>query len=142
MILITENQLIELEFARRAYRMVAPASVALEDLLRAEPWANVAERRVRTGDHVEVLAEDGSWWAELLVRHCAGSNIVLGILHKRLFEDIGVASALFSVAWKGPTAKWCVVRKSDGKVMAQGLYPREAAETWLKDNLEPVQAAA
>ena len=75
--------------AAAVWRYMAPSGVTLAMVLQADYWTNVAREAGQTrvpGRHawnkIEVLAEDGTWEAELRV-----TSVVGGQVHVRLLRE-------------------------------------------------------
>jgi hypothetical protein len=133
------NNLVEAEVARRLLRVVPLVGVTLEQMKQPEYWAHVA-RSLQPNDKLEVLAEDGTWYAELLVRDATmtGARVVV-LMYKDL--DDGGAPALERAdldVTHHPSLKWTVIRKKDKKRLAENLPDRQAAQQWIANNPDAV----
>lgn len=119
-----------------------------EDLLKPECWAHVAQL-LRPGYRIEVLAEDGSYFAELLVVSAGRLWAKVAVLRKiDLTEAVGEAPAqgadtVMSIMWSGPHSKFRVIRQnaSGGKdVMRDGFETREEASVWMAEHIKALAA--
>lgn len=117
-----------------SYYHVAPAGVTLQDILDPAYWTHVAFK-LRPHYRIIVDAEDGAWVAELFVRYASRQEARCAVLSfteiEGKVEMPADAAPEFEVRWRGPTAKWSVVRLSDGEIMTDGKQDKKAAEQWL-----------
>lgn len=131
------------EHYRTIWGVVVDPGTTLEDIQRAEYWSHVAPRLSRM-DKVEVLTEDGEYYAELLVIG-TGTGWAKVLLTKHIaFEgeaEPDIESPV-KAEWKGPARKWAVVRKSDGVIVADGMPSRHDAETAAIQYVRTIQQAA
>jgi len=120
------------EFTRTIWQATPEVGATLADMLQPEYWAHVA-KSIRPGDRIEVLAADGSWFAELFVRS-SGLNEVRATVLREVQFDKAVPVALpqteYEVKFAG-AAKWRVIRRSDNASMVDGLQTRGDAEAWV-----------
>ncbi len=89
---VLPTELKGVEYARTDYRITPEKPIALDDLLKPRTWAHVASK-LRTGDVVEVVAPDLSWFARLLVRHIEGPEVFVGVISQSRFEALPVKEA-------------------------------------------------
>lgn len=112
--------------------------VTIADVLKPDYWTHVAPQ-LRIGYRVEVMAEDGAWWAMLLVRAVGQHEAVLQALqHVTLGAEaptVDLDGSAYEVKWAGPSAQFRIVRKSDSEVIKDKFPIREAAEEWLAKHL-------
>lgn len=105
-------------------------------------WANVSTR-MHPNDRIEAMPEDGSYFAEFMVRS-AGPNWA----HVEALRTVAFVSAESVVArvkdlkveWGGPAHKHRVVRVSDKAVLKHGFDTPEQANEWLAANQKAVAA--
>lgn len=125
------------EHERNIYHVDVEEKITQEDLLYPGFWAHVA-RQLRPRDRIEAHAEDGAWFAELLVIESGANFAKVAILrHVRLDATVPSESA-GSVAghyvkWRGHVKKWSVLRQADEAVLKEGLTTRGEAIAWLED---------
>lgn len=130
------NQLKQAEFARNILYAKPEANVTFEEVQKPEFWAHVA-KPVKAGDRIEVVAADGSWFAELYVRSSAAQSLNVAVMRycdfskKSEVEEPAKTEPEYEVKFAG-RAKWRVMRKSDNAVMIEGLDTKEQAEEWIK----------
>lgn len=123
------------EGARNIWQIVPEEGVSFDDLLDPAYWTHIADR-LRPTDRIEVVPEDGSYFAELLVRSQGRMTAKVVVLRK---VDLGAPEASaptlgFDVLWKGAHHKHAVVRLRDKSVMQAGFEAKEAALAWLAAN--------
>lgn len=111
-----------------------------EDLLEPSYWSHIA-KNLRPGARIEVLAEDGSYWAELLVRATGNLSASVHPLRKVDLGNIPLPEASsFAVEYRGPVLKHAVIRKRDGSSIQSGFDTQEAAMQWLGLNSRTLAA--
>lgn len=121
------------DYERKVYVVTPENGHPFEALLAPEYWSHVAAK-LRPYDMIEARAEDGSWFAWLLVQDAGPLHATVFPLQKWDIAPVepSAAGALsFEAKWYGPHAKWGVIRTSDNKKMVDGLGTRGAAEEWL-----------
>ena len=132
------------DFVRSIYSVTPENGTPDEALLNPAYWAHVA-KHLRSGDKIEVLAEDGSYYAEFLV---AGANatgaLVRELAHKR-FDALPaqvIDEGEYEIRWSGPVNKHRVIRKSDKAILAEGemVATKEQAQLFLRDYLKALAA--
>tara|TARA_R110000868_G_scaffold411755_1_gene708898 strand:- start:17797 stop:18267 length:471 start_codon:yes stop_codon:yes gene_type:complete len=126
------------DFVRQIHCATAFDDTKPEDLLIPEYWAHVAAS-LHPWDRVEVVANDGSWWAELMVLDCGRNYARMAIM--RDFDLSGKTNQApldmkaYTVKHRGPHSKWSVIRISDGAVVHEGSEKQDMADAWLKNHL-------
>lgn len=105
-------------------------------LLDQHYWAHVSAK-LRMGDVIEVLAEDGSYYAELLVRDAG--NLYAKVAFRNPVTEFGKTEeqevpAGYEIKWRGPHAKFGVIHGKD--VLKDGFVDKGEAGAWLKDLLK------
>lgn len=139
----------EAEYRRTTWDLTAEKGVDPKAILQPSFWAHVAGR-LKVGDRIEVTAFDGSWLAELIVRSKPvgrATEAKVAMLHfhdlqkadkaaKELTEEEGV-----EVVYKGPTLKFCVVRKSDKTIISERHDTREEAQAVIDGKPDLAKAA-
>jgi hypothetical protein len=73
------NRLKGAEYERLVHGCYPPKEHTIEDLKRPEYWAAVAPK-LRPWNHIEVYAEDGTWYAHLLVLAVERAHAVVHVL--------------------------------------------------------------
>lgn len=134
------------EHERNVWRVKAAKGVEPEDLLEPSYWQHNAGK-LRPWDHIEVRAEDGSWYQELIVMDSsrAWARVAAKIPVVRFTTaDVSLSQTApsdYEVMHRGPR-KWSVIRKKDRAVMFEEGGQRDSAESWLKDNAEKLKAGS
>lgn len=138
---LNPTRMKEAEFERQTYFAKAHENTHPEDLLDRAYWAHVATR-LKPWDKVEVVANDGTWWAEFLVLEAGRTWAKVEMLrHKSLTaSDVSASQATamtpYEVVHRGTDSKWSVIRKSDRAVMHEGEETQGGAIDWLNDRLK------
>ena len=135
------------EFMRTTFVAVAEQGTTQEDLLRPDFWSNIAAQ-VKPWDEIEVLSDDGTFYGEYLVLSCSKTWVKVKEMR---YEDltqgakktngVGVAEesqSEFSVKWRGPVLKWCVIRILDKQPIKDGFVSEADARTALDEYLKAV----
>ncbi len=127
--------------ARNVHRFVLPADHKIEDMLETDYWTHVAAK-LRALDHIEVNPDDGSFYAELLVRSTRFGMIETAVIRYVEFEGGNAADALpqsaYKVEFKGPHDKWCVLEHD--QVLQKKFETEGSAIAWAQ-NYQRVQRA-
>jgi hypothetical protein len=130
------------EFAANTFRCRPLAETPIENVLAPEYWAHTATK-VRSGDTITVLPEDRSYFAELLVLDCGRTWAKVHLLRKHDLKPISrpeVKMDGYTVKWRGPAAKYSVIRDNDKTVLSENHATKEAAMGWLSEHLKVVSA--
>lgn len=126
------------EFARSVWNVTPEHGTTFEDVCRDEYW-QMARNELRVGDRIELIAEDGAWYAELIVLCLKPRGVQVGAIRHVSFEDEaeqGAGSEDFLVKWRSPRSRFAVMRKADGQVLKEGFDQKEEAQSWLADHLK------
>lgn len=141
---IMRRQLVE--NARNTWCFAIEDAHTIKDLLEPAYWQHVA-RNLRRGDHIEALADDGSWYAELLVVDAGPVYAKCVTLQEAKLEKYVPDSeqpllAGHSVTWGGNHAKWRVKRDQDNFTLRDGFANKVDAYAWLRSyTMSQVKAA-
>lgn len=130
------------QYARNLWCAIPEHGQTLDAMLAPIYWAHVAAQ-MTPGDKIEVRAEDGTWYAELYVVD-RGRNWarVAPIFRVDLVADLGetpVEAAEYAVRWRGPHARFSVVRLKDGAVVKEGML-KDEAERYLRSHVKAMAA--
>lgn len=124
------------ESANTYWSVRVPVGVEPRDLQNPGYWAHHATK-MRPGDEIRALAEDGAWRAKFLVVDQDRTWVkVLPISFNKLerepadTSEIDAFVALHKVMHRGPR-KWSVVRIADNAVIQEDLAEKETAINWL-----------
>lgn len=129
------------EFERAIWQASIEAGVSLAEVQKPEFWGHVAEN-LKPLARIEVIAEDLSWFAELLVIDCdrlwAKTRLIRFVdLREDDAADVLPASASgFRVEYKGPTKKHIVLRLSDNVIVHEGIATKAEAQSWITEHLK------
>lgn len=132
------------EFMKVNYCINPELGTMPQDLLKPSYWAHVAFK-LKPLDTIEVRAEDGSYYAELLVRDRgrAWAKVVFKPGYPLVFEDIVNVPTMdldeYEIVWKGPQNKFRVMRKSDNHTMKEGFSDKEAARKWVLEHVKSLE---
>lgn len=139
----------EAEYRRTIWDLTADKGVDPKMLLQPAFWAHVAGR-LKIGDRIEVMAFDGSWLSELIVRSKPIGRATEATVIPLNFYDLNaidaetkaaVVGVEYEYAWKGPTLKHCVVRLADRTIVAEKFDTKDQALDWIKNPAPQAQAA-
>ena len=118
------------------WRAVPDENTPYEMLFEPAYWSLVAAQFVQF-DEIRVIAEDGTYYAKLLVKSCDKVSAKMEELFVKKLDaprtdqlDLGD----YEVCWKGPVLKHCVRRKSDGVFVAQEIQFKAQAIAWVEEN--------
>lgn len=128
------------EFAMRRFVHRAPIGIRLQQLLEQEYWSHVSQDMTPYSE-VSVRAEDGTFYAKLLVLDCGRSWARMQVLGHWPLTTADVAQSQsqapkavdFKIEYKGPNRKYVVLRLSDQAAIHEGEARKEGAEIWLKE---------
>ena len=114
---LASNRLHLAEHRRNIFDVVPEHGTPFDALMDSGYWAHVSAK-LKPGDRIEVRAEDGSYYAELIVQDAGRLYAKVAVLtHVKLdaveVKEGGLSLDGYEVAWKGPQLKWCVLRGKD-----------------------------
>lgn len=124
------------EEARQRYRQTIDAGVSVEAALDRAMWVHVA-KQLRSGDILELRADDSAWYAEVLVSDVKITDTGVHIPTFALLWNTELATAKKSAAdapdsytakFNGPADRYVVIRNSDKMKVAKGLPTQDAAD--------------
>lgn len=124
------------EHARNVWCCTCENAVRPGDLANPSFYANVASK-LRIGDHLEIMPQDGSWWVHLIVRNVERGTAKVGLIQAIDFEDAAIKTEDLGdveIKWRGPKLRFGVVRKSDDHVLQENLPTKQAAMTWAMEH--------
>jgi hypothetical protein len=115
---------------------------SIEEIARAPYWVH-ASAHLRMFDTIAVMPQNGAYYAELLVTNVITTSTGVKIpslkvlMHIELKEvaapapepEVGEVHATdtYSVEWKGPAHRFCIIRKSDRALVEKGIAKKEDA---------------
>lgn len=143
MILIV-NGLKQADYVRNIWRVSPKLDESFDDVLKPEYWSHVYAN-LQKGDIVEVMPEDSSYFARLVVRHVLSRAAVMGVLEKKEFDNVKQINTEiqvknhFYIKLRGPKG-WCVMRSSDDACLVEGIGSRDEAEEALYSYIKKLAA--
>jgi|AGTN01.3.fsa_nt_gi hypothetical protein len=132
---LAANGLKEAASVRNVWTVTPEFGIPHEALLKDGYWAHVSAK-LRPGDHIEVLAIDGSYFAELLVLDAGKLYAKVRSLRHVKLDAVEVPESELMVEgleakWQGPVLKWCVLRGPDR--LKEGMDKASAIQ-WMKNH--------
>lgn len=133
-LLLSDLLLRDYAYNTYVYRAKSGEGETLAVVTAPEFWAHCA-KKLRIGDKIEILADDGSWeWAGRVRRKGA-----VEVFFREIFfweasgdEDMPSAPLPYTVGWGGPHHKHRVIN-SAGEILESGFATKEEAEQFLAD---------
>ena len=115
--------------------VVPEAGTPFEALLNDSYWAHVSAK-MKPQSQIEVWAEDGSYYAELLVLDAGKLYAKVATkVHIKLdaieVKEGGLMVEGYEVKWQGPHLKWCVLR---GKDRLKDGMDKASAIHWMQNH--------
>jgi hypothetical protein len=140
---LTESRFKLKEHVRVDYRAVAEEGCSIETVLDPTYLAHVAER-LRPGDEITFIAEDGSFRVDVEVVDTAVQWVKTRVLHKWEWskedkapsEDKPQKVAPYEPVWKGPQNLWCILRTSDDVIVQEKINDKQEAKK-IAANYQP-----
>jgi hypothetical protein len=131
------------EYANRNHTVTIEQGTTIEEVANPAFFAHIAHK-VSPYDVIRVLSDDGTIYAELLVRSVGRAWVATQPLHwvNLTTVDVELTQAQqnersgYLVVHKGPHLKWCVVRRTDSAMIHEGDASEEACNSWLGDYLK------
>lgn len=130
---ITNGKVRPAEFLRNIYAATPEAGTTLEDILNPDYWVHVA-KTLHISDRIEVIPEDGSFYAELFVVSVTSNLVKVKLLSHHVLNDVGLPAEPedeYEVVWRGQTNKHTVWRKKDKHIMKDGFATKQEAAQWM-----------
>lgn len=122
-----------------AFDCIAAAGVRPEDVLARDYWAHVAQRNLSRMTKIHVMADDGSWYGELLVWQTFSNGATVSFVsgpHFLAKTAVVNEEKEFDVFYGGLSKKWCVRRMKDGRNLLEGHETDQEANAALRDWLK------
>lgn len=131
------------DFKRSRFRLTLPIEYSKEDISNPALWLEIAisKSAIKVGDIIEILREDFGFYATaLVVLRDNVTGIKVEILSYKGFEENDKteevdSNSAIEIVWKGPTKKFCVVRKSDKREFKDKFANKEEARSYIVNNL-------
>lgn len=132
---LTADRIKLAEYVRNIFVINPEPNVKLEDMLQPAFWSHVAAK-LHPSDRVEVIAEDGTYFAEFYVVSCGRNWAKVSLMRMHdLSEDEPKtekpASGEYEVQWAGGQEKARIVRLVDKQVIQSGFASKKEAAEWL-----------
>lgn len=127
---------------RTQYRHHPALGITKEHLLEPAYWA-VVSRRLRPGDEISVFAQDGTYYAQLLVLAAERTYAKVHLLSYHALTTMDVAQTQaekFRVEYKGIKLKHCVIRVEDNEIIHEGSQTKDDAVRWLNEREKQLTA--
>lgn len=122
------------EEKRNVHHVVLDERISYEAIFQPAVWAHVVNK-LHIGDRIEIVPEDGSYLAEVLVRDVGPVSASVAELYRVEFDE---APSLVEGSDLEPlfsrSLKWTVRRKSDGARLADNLATKQDALRWIAEN--------
>ncbi len=130
------------------YDAIAAAGITPEDVLKRDYWAHVAQRSLRSMTKISIMAEDRSWYGEMICFQTFQQGALVAFIHPPvLLNKAGLVreESEYEVFDGGLSKDWCVRRMKDGRIIKDGCASKAEAEmflsNWLKSQGTPRRAA-
>lgn len=131
------------EFCRTVWYATPESGTELKQLLEPGYWTHVADK-LRKGDRIEAVSEDGTWFAEFYVKT---ANKVEA--HLALMRNVELSKPVaqmndedlpeYQVKHIGG-GRFRVLRTADNVELETGFKGKEEAEKWLSNYLKDIAA--
>jgi hypothetical protein len=131
---LAANRFSLAETRRNIWQIVPEDGTPYESLFDKDYWAAMASK-LRPYDRIELLADDGSFWAELLVLMATKTQAAVMELRKIDIstKEVTQVEEKFAVKWRGPHSKWAVIRAADCNVIKSGFESADDAKSFRAD---------
>jgi hypothetical protein len=131
------TKLIAAEFARTVYSVSVPSGTTVAEMLEPESWMHVASK-LRPTDRLEIVPEDGAWFAEVFVVS-AGKNWAkvqpLRVIELREVEQRPAdIKPEFEIKYGSAKTKFRVIRLKDNQIVRENFADYAAAAHWLSEH--------
>lgn len=134
------------EYCRTVYQATPEPGTTLEDLLKPGFWAHVAAK-LRKGDRIEVVIEDGTYFAELYVKHANKIEAHVHLMREVQLaksqtkdEELDLAKLFPDHSIRFAAGKWRILRKEDKAILKEELKSKAEAILWLQGYLKEIAA--
>lgn len=132
---ITQNNVRQAEFQRNIFVATPEPGTKVCELLKSEYWVHVA-KTLHISDRIEVMPEDGEYFAELIVTDVTQHRVTLVLLRLVPLEVDAPAAPVvreYEVTYRGPIAQHSVRKISDKSILKEGLGSKAEAVKWLQE---------
>ncbi len=136
------TRLKEAEHERHVWICSVPPNITLDQVRQPDFWSHVGAQ-LRPCSRIEVMCEDMTWFAELMVISCDRLWAKTALLRfVDLTDDpapdaerVNLANG-YEVKFKGPTLKHVVMRLSDNTMVRDGIATKVEAEAWIREHVQ------
>jgi hypothetical protein len=136
------HELLTADTSHTSFRLKVPANTPKEDLTNPQKYREIVRNYqngnrdfFHFGDKIEILATNGSFYAELLIVGSSRDELFTRLLSYNDFKKSikkQDESPDFEIVWD-EKSKYNVIRKSDKKTMKQGFSSEEEALYFIKN---------
>lgn len=143
---LAPNRVMLAEQARNTWHANPEAGTPVDALLDPKYWAHYAVSHsivIKPGDRIEAYPDDGTYFAELLVRDVSRGGIRVAELRRKEFdkvEAVGESIDGHLIKYQGARIKWAVIRESDKKRLSEGHADPQTARDWLREHAKAFAA--
>lgn len=129
------------QYERTVWVITAHENTFPDDLSAPEYWSHVATK-LRPWDRIEARANDGTWYAELLVLEAGRNWARAQLLNVTKLSTTDVAMSQvnslspYEIKYRGPHSQWSVIRKVDREVVHDGEATQGGAVNWLNERMK------
>lgn len=131
---LTPTAFKQAEYVRNVFAVTPENGTPYEALLEPSYWSHVAAQ-LRPQDKIEVIAEDQSYYALLLVTSANKLSAKVAPIQyndlQNAIEDEAPQAVAHAIKYAGVKAKWRVYRVSDNQPLRDGFSSKDDAQTWL-----------
>lgn len=140
----TEARMKGAQYERNEYVLRVEPGTTIDHLLEPAFWAHLGQK-FRPFDIIEVIPDDGCFYARLLVVAC---DRLWAKMHVLEHHDLSMARSEMpmtdnqnhDVQWKGGTMKFAVIRRNDGAVLKDQFQNPLEGWQWLEGHLKSLAA--
>ena len=137
---IAANDLLQAEQSRLVWRIYVPQALSIDDVLKDDYWAHVCHR-LHLYDEIEAIAEDGSFYARLLVinRGVNDDDRIVKV-QKLFYVDLQTVKSIDEDVPEGykisfsPKLRYSIIQTATNVRVSSGHFTREDAILWFKKN--------
>ena len=130
---LTPNKVKPAEFLRNILAATVPFGVTVEDVQEGKYWNHIA-KALHVSDRIEVVAEDGSFFAELYV-----TSVMLGRATVKLLRTVDLTEEVkqpaqeseLEVKYRGQISKHTVQFRGTKEIIKDGFGTQAEAQQWL-----------
>lgn len=124
------------EQVNQSWRVTAEVGTTLEEIQKPDYWSFIAAS-LRPWDMIGVAAEDGTWYADVMVVRCSRVAAVVDVkFHRDYSETPAKDIEGYKIQHRGPHKKWSVVKTDTKQVLVEGLETEAEAMSHLANHLK------